>query len=382
MRPACCSLVAALAAGTLLAPPPPAAALHPYGHAFSRPGDFTAEQITAIASRFEVFTVEKSTAADVYGRNGSIAATIGTAKRIKAENTSVKVLMYWNAALHYNTYECESEVQPSWTFKAKGHAQPYYNYSVFAFRRWWVQCAVDAFWGNQPWSEDGWIDGFFLDATPKVASGQNGGPGPADLKLWESMVDELKGQLGPGAIVIDNGFFLAGKYPHNKQLAGADAWVHTGTSYAESMSSIGDGTKDPEQDIAHLRWLANASAANPQLGLIGHGKIALGAAASLDAKEGLDPVFTFGLVKYMLVTASMERGWFLANTNYSIDGGLLRQPASAYSSGLGCGEPTAAFTRAGGGTLLSRSFEHGAVELDLKAGTAAVHCTGGTAMAN
>jgi hypothetical protein len=93
-------------------------------------------------------------------------------------------------------------------------------------------------------------------------------------------------------------------------------------------------------------------------------------------------VFTFGLVKYMLVTASMERGWFLANTNYSIDGGLLRQPASAYSSGLGCGEPTAAFTRAGGGTLLSRSYEHGAVELDLKAGTAAVHCTGGTAMAN
>ena len=51
-------------------------------------------------------------------------------------------------------------------------------------------------------------------------------------------------QLGPGAIVIDNGFFLAGKYPHNKQLAGADAWVHTGTSYAESMSSIGDGAEN------------------------------------------------------------------------------------------------------------------------------------------
>jgi hypothetical protein len=44
--------------------------------------------------------------------------------------------------------------------------------------------------------------------------------------------------------VIDNGFFLAGKYPHNKQLAGADAWVHTGTSYAESMSSIGDGAEN------------------------------------------------------------------------------------------------------------------------------------------
>ena len=123
MRRRCCAVAAAVAAAVLIAPP--AEALHAYGHAYSRPDDFTDAQITAIASRFEVFTVEKATAGKVYGPHGGIAATVGTAKRIKAVNNSVKVLMYWNAALHYNMYECESEVQPSWVLKSGAHAQPY-----------------------------------------------------------------------------------------------------------------------------------------------------------------------------------------------------------------------------------------------------------------
>ena len=62
---------------------PHAAALRAYGHAYSRPDDFTDAQIAEIASRFEVFTVEKSTAENKYGPKSSIAATVGTSKRIK-----------------------------------------------------------------------------------------------------------------------------------------------------------------------------------------------------------------------------------------------------------------------------------------------------------
>ena len=40
---------------------------------------------------WQVFTVEKSTAEDKYGPNSSIAATVGTARRIKALNNSVQV---------------------------------------------------------------------------------------------------------------------------------------------------------------------------------------------------------------------------------------------------------------------------------------------------
>ena len=64
------------------------------------------------------------------------------------------------------------------------------------------------------------------------------------------------------------------------------------------------------------------------------------------AAGALDPVFEFGLAKYLLVTSSVEKGWFLANHNYGIDGGLLQQPMSVYTgAGVGCGEPTSAFVR-------------------------------------
>lgn len=96
--------------------------LNAYGHAFSRPSDFTPAEYAQIARFFPIFTVEKDHAQAVYGNatasapfnTNSYAATVGTAKKIKDLNESVRVLMYWNAALHYNFYECESEVQPQW----------------------------------------------------------------------------------------------------------------------------------------------------------------------------------------------------------------------------------------------------------------------------
>ena len=63
-----------LAAALLIsAVPGTTGALHAYGHAFSRPDDFTHSQIAAVASRFEIFTVEKGTAENHYGRRSSIA---------------------------------------------------------------------------------------------------------------------------------------------------------------------------------------------------------------------------------------------------------------------------------------------------------------------
>ena len=100
------------------------------------------------------------------------------------------------------------------------------------------------------------------------------------LRYWNGMVDQIRSALGDGAVVIDNGFYLAGKYPKTKQLAGADAWEHSGTAYTESVSSVGPGvpgsplTPDAlEQAVQHLRWIANASASHPDLRMIGHGSI-------------------------------------------------------------------------------------------------------------
>ena len=350
-----------------------AEALHAYGHAYSRPADFSDEEIRQVADRFEIFTVEKGCAVQKYGPQSSTAATIGTAKRIKRLDSHVKVLMYWNAAINYAMYECEADVQPSWLIPGAGHhKQSYYNYSVPAFRDWWVKCAVDAVRGSS-----GLLDGLFLDATPKVADGQCFTAGPLAQRYWNEMVDQIRSRLGAAAVVIDNGFFLAGKYPHALQLAGESAWSHSGTTYTESIAGVGRWAAPPlptelEQAVEHLEWVANAADSHPTLTMIGHGNIESNATDT----GHLSPEFEFGLAKYMLVTHSISRGWFLANSGYSIDGGLLSQPKSVFTeAGVGCGEPTASFVRPDPkGYILTRSFQHGTVTVDVKAGTGRIRC--------
>ena len=82
---------------------PAVCGLHAYGHAYSRPDDFTPAQYAEIVKRFTVFTVEKDHAASVYGnasaekpyRTNSIASSVGTARNIKKYayhlNASIKV---------------------------------------------------------------------------------------------------------------------------------------------------------------------------------------------------------------------------------------------------------------------------------------------------
>jgi len=340
--------------------------LHAYGHAYSRPDDFTPDQFAEVARRFAVFTVEKAMAQNVYGnasakppfRTNSIAATVGTARKIKAINPAVKVLMYWNNALHYNMYECEAEVQPSWLEANPSKAAPlYYNYSVPEFREWWVRCAVEAITNSS-----GLLDGLFLDAGPKLEY-ENA------TEHWGGMVDEMRRRLPAGSILINNGFRLSAQ---GVEQAGEAQRAHTKLTYVESMAGIGSPPDTPTNGLHQLQWLANASAAHPDRLFYGHG--AINPADPSDAK------FVFGLAKYLLVTNSVSKGYFLGNTNYSIDGGLLEQPTSVYGgAGVGCGEPTAMMQSVGPPTsyTVRRQFEHGYIEVNLVAGTATIKCSGG-----
>jgi hypothetical protein len=122
----------------------PCVSVLPYGHAFQTPGDFSEPEYAFIAATYPIFTVEKRHASGVYGnpsapagsprRFNSIAASVGTALKIKALNPAARVLMYWNAVLHYNMYECEEEVQPSWLLRRGAQPQLVYNYSAAGFR--------------------------------------------------------------------------------------------------------------------------------------------------------------------------------------------------------------------------------------------------------
>ena len=361
-----------------------ASALHAYGHAYQDPGDFSAAQYAAIAAKFPVFTVEKRHANAVYGNQSaathgtpayfnSIAASVGTARKIKALNASVKVLMYWNSALHFNFYECESEVQPSWLLPPKHTAananaplgapsQRVYNYSVGAFRAWWVRCAADAVRGS-----GGALDGLFLDAVPKVDTLMPEGGAPAQAQ-WNAMLDELRAALGPDALLLYNGFFLS---PGAGKLAGDDAWAHAGAAYTESLSKVGTDNSSAatlDRDVEHLAWIAAAAAAHPERVLVGHGN------------SGTAAAFEYGLAKYLLICATQAEGFFLANSGYEIDQGVLLpqwQYDYAASEGGGgnftLGEPLGNFTRGGAhGYVLQRRFSGGSVEVDLQHQTSAI----------
>jgi len=190
-----------------------------YCHAFEVPHQFTDEHIVQIANSFSIFMVEKRHAWRDYGDNqapsrsptwyNSIQASVETARRTKDVNPNVRVLMYWNSAIHYNMYECESEVQPEWLMPDNFHPLPYgsglYNYEDADFRDWWINCASNAILNSERM-----LDGVFVDAAPKVTW-----QGRDRLSDWNNMVDQLSANLGDQHLVVYNGFHL----PRNNRVS-------------------------------------------------------------------------------------------------------------------------------------------------------------------
>jgi hypothetical protein len=337
-------------------------AIRAYGHAFSAPGDFTPAQYAYIAATFPLFTVEKRHAYAVYGnasapaaspaRYNSIAASVGTARRIKALRASARVLMYWNAALHWNFYECEADVQPAWLLPpSHGLGVPAYNYAEPGFRAWWVACAVGALRGSA-----GALDGLFVDALPKLSwPGQ-----PANAyALWGAMLDAVRAAV-PAAFVIINADFNS---PSGAVIANATSLLaHADAVYAESMSSIDTpaAAAAPANSVAYLRFLETSTAAAAAAGKLfaGHGLLDPAAPARS---------FTFGLALFLLATPDPAAGLFLANDGYEVDQGLLA-PHAEYA--LAFGLPRGPFTAAG--AVLTRAFENATVVADLAARTATI----------
>lgn len=327
-----------------------------YGHAYNAPGDFSDAQYAQIASTFPLFTVEKRHAWGVYGnasapassplRSNSIAASVGTARKIHALNESVRVLMYWNSALSWQMYECEVDVKPSWLLPPKPPATaPRYNYAVADFRRWWVQCAVDALLGS-----GGALGGLFLDAEPKLYDTDQ----PADaLALWGGMVDSIHAAV-PGSYLIFNGLYnQAGKI-----LANASLLAHADAVYVEDLASLGDAATPlpPPAAAAYLGAIAHTAAAAAAAGkaVVGHGF-----APPVDLH---DTTFMFSFATWLLVTAGGAQDLFLANDGYSIAQGVLTRHA-AYALDLGA--PLGAFS-APNATALQREFARATVTVDLK----------------
>jgi hypothetical protein len=326
--------------------------LQQYGHAYNVPGDFTSAEYATIASTFPIFTIEKRHAYEIYGnssapypfKSNSIAASIGTARKIKALNASVRVLMYWNSALHWNFYECEADVQPSWLLPPKhGYPAAFYNYSVPDFRAWWVACAIGALRNSS-----GALDGLFIDAVNKVNS----------YDVWGEMMDAIRAAV-PHAFLIYNG----DGYNHTDIVAANSSLLrHADAVYLESTARlITDAVKDPPSIIIpYLQYLAASAAADATKLFFGKGL--------LNAADPTDPkTFTFGLAVFLLITPNPSTSYFISNYGYSIDQGVLL-PHTAYA--LSYGMPLGDFSV--NGAVLTRNFTNATVVVDLSTQSASI----------
>ena len=349
-----------------------ARAILPYGHAYQTPGDFLPSEYAFIAATFPVFTVEKRHASAVYGdasapassprRTNSIAASVGTARKIKALNASSRVLMYWNSGLHWNFYECEEDVKPSWLLPpSHGLSVPTYNYAVPAFRSWWVRCAIDSLRNSS-----GALDGLFIDAVPKLS--WVGQPSNA-FALWGEMLDEVRAAV-PSALLLFNGDFDG----RGAVIANATLLPHASGVYMESLASLGNsGAAKPDADesISYLRYLETSSAAAlPSKLFFGHGLLNRTATPSSHAHSVSnedDDAFIFGFAIFLLVTRDPAASYFLANNGYEIDQGVLT-PHAEY--GYDIGMPLGSFSVQG--HVLTRVFEHATVVADLDAQTGSI----------
>jgi len=321
-----------------------ASAVLRYGHAYQEPGDYSQAQFEEIARSFPIHTVEKRHAVGVYGTPGAAApflyntwkSTVETSKQLKALNSSIKVLLYWNAALHYDMYECEDAVQSEWLMDPSPYTigQGTYNYDNVAFRDWWVQCAIDSITDS-----NGFIDGIFIDAMPKVDSRLSAAaPG-----LLEDMMDAIK-TAHPETLIVYNGFFsnAAG----TRLLGGENYLQHADAVFVESVSRLYPRMNTIDASVTYLQSVATAAETYSDKLVIGHG-------------EGSD--YLYGLSCFLMISPDPDNNYFLHNEGYDIDLGMMDNHAEyAFSFGL----PLGAFTR--NGAVLTREFEHYIVTVNLE----------------
>ncbi|MFC2090516.1 putative glycoside hydrolase [Bacteroidota bacterium] len=205
-----------------------------YGHGYSDPNDFTPEEYDYIAKNYSIFTVEKRHAWADYGpKPNTEAATIGTAKKLKAINPDIKVLMYWNIVLNWNYYESQTEFNKHPEWRARDwefqHVNidpiPTYDLNNPEVQEWWINAIADPILRGD-------LDGVFLDAAPKVPEDQ--------YESLYKIIDTLRARIGEDKIVIYNGFRV-----HDTNLQGGQDLIdHTTGVYIEFFLAKPNDTKE------------------------------------------------------------------------------------------------------------------------------------------
>jgi len=173
-------------------------------------GGFTDEEIEFVAARSNFVCLEKGHGASLHG--GTEKGIEHDAARLKAANSKMKVIYYWNTFLDYPMYEAHRvyERHPEWWLRTldgsldkKRGTLKRYDLSNAEIRQWWAEEVRKAV-------VDGSCDGVFMDAFPQIAAAAN-------IKLWgkekyDAILDGLvatvaltRKKVGADGILVFNG---------------------------------------------------------------------------------------------------------------------------------------------------------------------------------
>ncbi len=320
-----------------------------YGHGFSEPHDFTPEEYEYIANNYSIFTVEKRHAwADYGSKPNTEAATIGTAKKLKAINPDIKVLIYWNIVLNWNFYESQTEFNkhPEWRGKdwEFQHVNidpiPTYDLNNPEVQNWWVNAIVDpVLRGN--------LDGVFLDAAPKVPKDQY-------ASLFQC-IDRVRERIGEDKIVIYNGY----RVPNDTTLQGGPEFIeHTSGVFVEFFLHHPLDTK--EEAALLFDNLIEAEKAGKMIIPRGNPKSVL---------PGTRDPFHFSLASFLLFYG--PDSYYLYNSGYNKTQGMLEgYPEFNMSTGTPLGSAKR------DGWIYTRDFEKIKVTVDLETNTSKIEYKG------
>ncbi|ACI65020.1 predicted protein [Thalassiosira pseudonana CCMP1335] len=165
---------------------------------------FDDEQIRQVAGH-DVVMLEKANGFKTFGSTEE--GTLIAAKRIKAINSSCRVLFYLNSMIHYPYYASnETFNEERWAMrnpKTDDHFKWFgrflsYDHRNLEFREWWIKRALDMLQHDE-------IDGVFIDAiikTHTIESRVDGAEGHAAAYI--ETANELRARLPVGKLLIGN----------------------------------------------------------------------------------------------------------------------------------------------------------------------------------
>ncbi|TWU44383.1 hypothetical protein Q31b_19190 [Novipirellula aureliae] len=317
-----------------------------YGHGYSEPHDFTAEEYEYIANNYSIFTVEKRHAYAEYGpKPNTEAATIGTAKKLKAINPDMKVLLYWNAVMNYDAfYESNQEFNqhPEWVHRiwtvGSGTKYEIYDLNNPNCRKWWVDSIADCI-------QRGDLDGVFIDAVPKAdVSGLMDG-------LCKAL-DELRAKIGDEKIVLYNGY----RAPSEGVLqGGAEVLEHASGVFVELFLTSPQNTKEAAATMLDALLEVDS------------GKLIVPRCSSGwgDSRSNI----TFSFAAFLLLYG--PDSYFIMNSGYAKTKGML---SDFPEYDLVPGKPLDKAVR--DGWVYTREFENLSVRVDLENKTATIQGKG------